>query len=192
MNNFKLGSHDTMTYLKPKKWYLLPFKFMAQCQNKTIQEQFETYQIRYFDLRVRYTKKGEIEFAHGLMSFKGDVVSVLEYLQSHNEEVWVRFLLEVNKSDDIAFQEDLFKRDCAIFEEKYTNLKFHNGRRKFDWKIVYEFKNPEPSIDQKVSSMTGGIWDDWYPYMYARCMNHENIQNGTDKEFMLLDFVHIQ
>lgn len=189
MQNFKLGSHDTMTYLKPKQWYLAPFKFMAQCQNKTIQEQYEKYQIRYFDLRVRFDE-GVPEFAHGMMSFHGNVLETLKYLNSHGEEVWVRLLLEISKEDEI--QEKLFMAFCKQIEEDYPNLKFHNGRRKFDWKVVYEFKNPEPSLDQKVSSMTWGVWDDWYPYLYARCMNHRNIEEGTDKEYMLLDFVHIQ
>ena len=28
----KKGSHNTMTYLKPSKWYLYPFIFIAKCQ----------------------------------------------------------------------------------------------------------------------------------------------------------------
>ena len=40
--------------------------------------------------------------------------------------------------------------------------------------------------------MTWKIWDDWFPYLYARIMNKKNIKKGTDKEWMLLDFLHIQ
>lgn len=202
---WKLGSHDTMTYLRPSKWYLSPFKFMAQCQSKSIEEQYEKYGVRYFDLRVYYNEKDEIEFRHGSMSFKGDVEKVLEYLNNKGEEVWVRYLLEGNEAsfkirylfnkDKIArvkeHQIELFKRDCEKFENKYTNLKFHNGRTKWDWKVVYKFKNAEPSIDQKISSMTWKIWDDWCPYIYARLMNKKNYAQGTDCEYLLLDFLHI-
>ena len=189
---YKLASHDSMTYLQPKHWYLYPFRFMARCQSKSIEEQYEKYGIRYFDLRVRYTDLGEIEFAHGLMSFKGDVRKVLDYLNSFNEEVWIRFLLEITDNDLVAFQEENFIRDCEMFELLFPNLKFHNGRRKFDWKVVYKFKNEEPTLDQKVSSMTWKIFDDWCPWFYAKLMNKKNLAKGTDKDYLMLDFLHIQ
>ena len=52
--------------------------------------------------------------------------------------------------------------------------------------------NPEPTLDQKISSMTWKIFDDWYPYIYARLMNHKNIKTGTDKDYLMIDFLHIQ
>lgn len=186
-HNYKLASHDTMTYLKPNEWYLRPFKFMAQCQNKTIAQQYENYGIRYFDLRVKFNKKGNPVFAHGAMTFKGDVYDVLEYLNSKDEEVWVRILLEVSSYD--YKQEFLFVKFCKNIVMNYPNLKFHNGRRKYDWQNIYQFPNPEPSLDQKVSSMTGSVLDDWYPYLYAKSMNKKNIEAGTDKDYLMIDFV---
>lgn len=182
----KLASHDSMTYLKPKKWYMYPFRFMARCQSKTIKEQYEDYGIRYFDLRVRYNEEASPEFAHGIMVYKGDVKEILEYLNSKGEEVWIRFILEVDGG------EEWFIMDCKNFEEQYPNLRFHCGRRKSDWKVIYKFKNEEPSLDQKISSMTWKIWDDWFPYLYAKHMNHKNIEQGTDKDYLMIDFLHIQ
>ena len=187
--SWKLASHDTMTYLKPTQWYLYPFQFMAKCQSKTIEEQYDKYGIRYFDLRVKFDE-GNMVFAHGLITYKGNVWKVLEYLNSQEEEVWVRLLLEATKEDEI--QDKFFIAFCQNVEEKYKNIKFHNGRRKYDWKQIYKFKFDEPSLDQKVSSMTWKIWDDWFPYLYARLMNKKNIAKGTDKDFLALDFVHIQ
>lgn len=186
----KLASHDSMTYLKPKKWYLYLFQFMARCQNKTIQEQFEIYGIRYFDIRIRYDKNNEREFAHGYVSYEGDVLKVLEYLNSKNEEIQIRLILETDEED--LLQEGLFKIDCKQFEQEYPNLKFHAGRRKFDWKQLYRFYNPEPVLDQKISSMTWKIFDDWCPYIYARLMNRKNIKKGTNKDYLMIDFLHIQ
>lgn len=186
-HNYKLASHDTMTYLKPNEWYLIPFKFMAQCQNKTIKEQYEKYGIRYFDLRVKFNKKGKPVFAHGAMTFKGDVYDTLKYLNSKGEEVWVRMLLEVGSYD--YKQEALFVEFCKNIVMNYPNLKFHNGRRKYDWQIVYQFPNPEPSLDQKVSSMTWKVLDDWCPYIYAKAMNKKNLEAGTDKDYLMIDFV---
>ena len=45
-HKFKIGSHNSMTYLPPKKWYMYPFKFVAKCQSSTIEEQYEKYSIR--------------------------------------------------------------------------------------------------------------------------------------------------
>lgn len=190
MTELKLGSHDSMTYLPPKKWYMYPFKFMAQCQSKSIQEQYEKYGIKYFDLRVKIDDDAQPEFAHGMISYKGNVWGILDYLNGLGEEIWVRLILETSKEDE--HQEKWFYAFCQAIEEKYTNLKFHNGRRKFDWKKVYNFQNEEPVLDQKISSMTWKIWDDWCPYIYARLMNHKNIQKGTDKDYLVLDFLHIQ
>lgn len=186
----KLASHDTMTYLKPKKWYMYPFQFMTRCQSKSIEEQYEKYGIRYFDLRVRFNELGIPEFSHGIMTYEANVHDILKYLNSFGEEIQIRFILETSKKDED--QERRFKIFCSFCELEYKNLKFHNGRRKFDWMIVYEFKNPEPSLDQKVSSMTWKIWDDWFPYIYARLMNHKNIEKGTDKDYLMIDFLHIQ
>ena len=186
----KLGTHNSMTYLKPKKWYLYPFRFMARCQSKTIQEQYEEYGIRFFDLRIKFDKNGNPEFAHGSISYKEDVDYILRYLNSRNEEVKVRFVLEIKKPNEL--QENLFKLYCALCESLYSNIKFNNGRRKCDWQVVYDFENPEPEYDEKVSSTTWKIWDDWCPYIYARLMNKKNIKKGTDKEYMTLDFIQIQ
>lgn len=202
----KLASHDTMTYLKPKAWYLRPFHFTAKCQSKSIEEQYEKYGVRYFDLRVYFDENGIPEFRHGSMAFKGDVYKVLEYLNNKNEEVWVRILLEANETsfkfkylfnkEKIQHEKNrqimLFQQFMAKAEQDYSNLKFHNGRSKWDWKVIYKCKYPEPSLDQKVSSMTWKIFDDWCPYIYARLMNRENIEKGTDCDYLALDFLHIQ
>ena len=203
----KLASHDTMTYLKPKRWWLTPFHFMARCQSKTIEEQYEKYGIRYFDLRISFNKEGYPEFRHGSMVFKGaDVFKVLEYLNNKNEGIQIRILLEGNEATfkfKYLFNKDkiekekqrqikLFQIFMLLCESTFTDLKFHCGRSKWDWKVIYECKNPEPTLDQKISSMTWKIFDDWYPYIYARLMNHKNIKMGTDKDYLMIDFLHIQ
>lgn len=95
-----IGSHDTMTYLPAKQWYLKPFKWMAKCQNKSMEEQFNVYGIRLFDFRIKFDKHNKPWFAHGWLKFKGDVY---EYIDKLNEmantvegPVYARILLESN------------------------------------------------------------------------------------------------
>lgn len=186
----KIGTHNSMSYLPPKKWYMYPFRFVAKCQAKSIEEQYEKYNARMFDLRIAFNKKGIPEFRHGVMRYKGDVYSVLDYLNSKQDKIYIRLTLETKKES--AFQEDLFVAFCSKAVRDYPYLKFFNGTRKFDWKKLYAFKTKEPQITQLISSMTWKKWDDWYPWLYARFMNKKNIANFNNKGWLLVDFINIQ
>lgn len=193
---FKIGSHDTMTYLPPKHWWMRPFKFVARCQRKTIEEQYEQYGIRLFDIRVKYNeKKKEWEFAHGLMTFKGKTPKeVFEYLNSQQEQVLVRLVLEYNKEPKhVDLISSLFAMQAVKWREEYPNVVFYGFNRKYDWKCLYKYDGMrEPTMYQAISSQTCKTWDDWWPWLYAFFNNADNLKQGTSCEFMLLDFVDIQ
>lgn len=184
------GSHNTMTYLKPKKWYMYPFQFIARCQSKSIEEQYEKYGVRMFDLRIAYDNNLDREFRHGAMAYKGDVIKVLDYLR--DKDVYVRLTLEHNDKDDLksALVEACFIDDCKKWEEYYPGIKFFNGRRKSDWKQLYKFKISDLEITQMVSSMTGTKLDDWWPWIYAKTHNKSNYKKYQDVDYLLMDFVH--
>ena len=57
-HDYILGSHNTMSYLTPRNWFYKLIAFTAKCQSKSIQEQYEKYDVRLFDLRFRFNKKG--------------------------------------------------------------------------------------------------------------------------------------
>lgn len=190
---YKIGSHDTMSYLKPKAWYLQPFHFVAKCQNKTIEEQFDNYGIRLFDLRVRYNKKTqEWEFAHGAMVFKGRTPDeILSYLNNKNEKVYIRVLLEYNRPPkDINLISTLFGLLMAKWHSTYTNLTFFEFRRKYDWLKLWSYEGePAVSMYQATSSTTWKILDDWWPWLYAKTHNKDNKAQGTDKTYLLMDYI---
>lgn len=187
----KLGTHNSMSYLKPKKWYMYLFRFMAKCQRVDIEEQYKLG-ARMFDLRIHYNKDGVPEFKHGAMVFKGDVEETIRCLNSKRARTYVRLILEVKDNKDLARQETLFRRDCSIWYLRYRKIVFFCGRRKFDWKEVFNFGTPEPVINQLISSMTWKIYDDWYPWLYARIMNKKNLSTYNSKDWLLIDFIDIQ
>lgn len=193
---FKIGSHDTMTYLKPKHWWLRPFKFVAQCQRKTIEEQYEKYGIRLFDIRVKYNQKCNIwEFAHGAMVFTGKTPDKLfTYLNSRDEQCLVRLVLEYNMPvKNIEEISNLFAKQAEEWTKEYSNIYFWGFNRKYDWKRLYEYEGMEEiSIYQAISSMTWKIWDDWFPWLYASSHNKDNIEQGTTADYLLMDFVDIR
>lgn len=196
-----LGSHDTMSYLPVRQWYLKPFFWTARCQNKTLWDQY-CCGAQLFDIRIRFTKSAQPIFAHGPIEFKGDVLTVLEDLDSWAQDgkVYMRIILESNSPmKDQDTQELLFQEFCEYAIHKYTNIIFFGGNRKYDWKEIYKFDVQAPSLDDKYSSTTelfGGSHgslraklDDIFPWLYARLNNKKNIKKGTDKDCLLIDFV---
>jgi hypothetical protein len=195
--NYKLGSHNTMSYLTPKNWFYRLFAFTARCQTKTIYDQVEKYGVRLVDLRFRFDKKGNVCFAHGIMEYKGDkkfILDVLSYLNLY-KGFPVRVLCE-NKD---KWAEEHFMKWCEFIEKQYPNIKFFGGRNKWTWKLVYDFGN-DVDMEDKYSSnntndpnkpITGTYLDDWCPILYAKANNKKNRENGTEKEYLTIDFVEI-
>lgn len=196
-----LGSHNSMSYLRPKTWWGRLFRFVAQCQQKNVVEQWESG-VRYYDLRVGYDSEWNVEFRHGAIAYqqlgvRGEelgVERVLEWLEKRagatGEPVWVRVILEKERKSRVAGAcVEMFRADCKRWEQAYPSLLFHCGRRKRDWKQLYDFGREEPSMEQAVSSMTWKVWDDWCPRIYAWFMNKKKLQQGTDKQVLLIDFV---
>lgn len=184
----ELGTHNSMTYLKPKKWFLYPFQFIARCQSKTIQQQYEDYNVRLFDIRIKYNKDGDPEFRHGSMAYKGDVYETLNYLNSKNVPIKIRILLETKKEDSL--NEIFFIKDLNRFKELYPNLTFYEGRRKFDWKKIVDI--PTLDVKQIVSSMDDKKLNDLWPWLYAKKHNRENLLNCSEDETVLIDFINEQ
>lgn len=183
-----IGTHNSMSYLPPKKWYLYPFRFMAKCQSKSIEEQYKLG-ARMFDIRVSFD--GLIpEFRHGSMAFKGDVSDILNQLNNMGEPVYIRFILEVNKlTKGRDIKERLFIFLCGECESTFTNLRFFCGRRKYDWKQLYKFKLDDIDVVQKVSSMEGTKIDDLWPWLYARLFNRKSLRNHKADKWLLIDFI---
>lgn len=206
-NNYIIGSHNTMSYLKPAKWYLRPIAFMGRCQKVDLYSQFFDYNVRYFDMRVRFSKSGYPGFHHGIFGFTntsvyGKLYQLNEYSKSVEDKVYVRIILEQKhkKSDDL-FQEMCFKEFCSTCRKDYPNLVFVGGRRDYDAKQIYHFKTKEPTLDSKFSSVThpfGGnknsFWakiDDLWPWLYSKLHNKKSYKAGTALDVLFLDFVNI-
>lgn len=182
----ELGTHNSMTYLKPKKWYLYPFRFVAKCQSMTLEDQYNSG-IRLFDIRVTYDRNGTPEFRHGLMAYKGDVYNYLNWLNDRKEPIKIRLILEIKKPDYLI--EIFFIKDCERFKELYPNLTFYEGRRKCDWKQIVTL--PTLNVEQPVSSMDGpNKLNDLWPWLYAKKHNAESRVKYKDAEYVLMDFIN--
>ena len=204
--SYLLGSHNSLTYLRPKKWWMRPFHFMARCQRASYKEQYEKYGVRVFDLRVWFTDNLDEEVRHGVMVFKATNIFIRDFLDYLNDkgDCHLRIILEednITKKDKKAsMKEDYFKTFCMVLEDVYHNIHFFGGNRKWDWKLLYQFEGEDVVLDDKYSSTTSlfgskkkwlAVLDDLWPWLYARLNNKKNRERGTDKECLFVDFVDL-
>lgn len=187
-----IGTHNSMTYLEPKKWWFKLCPIFWRCQKKTIQEQWDAG-VRCFDLRITFEKDGTPVFAHGIVKLKGDVYKTINEIDSlvgkrivafNNYAVYVRIVCEdLTKDESIA---ENFNRLCLELLKTDYIVPFE-GRRKGDWKLLYSFAY-KPKLNQFVGSMAPDAR--WYeklmPWFYAKRMNKRNeaIENITLYDFI--------
>jgi hypothetical protein len=198
------GTHNCLSYSGLKRWWLYPFYFVGRCQKVSIEEQYEKYGSRFFDIRILATKKETMESAHGLLVFKKDVDDALAYLNKKGD-CYVRIVLEQNhKKSDQKLRDDIFVKKCKTIESKYKLIKFTGGVRKYDKKLLYDFGNAEPKTAELYSSVTSlfrsksvflRIVDDWFPWFYAKLNNKKNIaklKESDEYDCLMVDFIEIQ
>ena len=172
-----------------------PIAFTGKCQRKTIQEQYEKYNVRSFDLRVRFTDTGSPIVAHGIFEYDispSTLMGQLAFLDRHGD-CYVRVLHEVRNKKQYTTQERYnFRQFCCLIETQFTKIKFYHGKNLYNWTCDYSFEN-HPTEDEKYSSVTKPrLIDDWWPWLYAKLHNKKIVRQGTDKDILSIDYVDIQ
>lgn len=186
-----LGSHNSWSYLPPKKWWMKLFSFTARCQDLNIEEQYNLG-VKCFDLRIRF-KDGELIVAHGLIEYdinRQELFKLLEYLDFKGD-VSVRILHEVRTKNSYT-QESIedFIDFIITLQCRFNHIKFWCGRNLYNWNIDYEFPF-KPSCEEKYSSVCSPkLIDDWWPRWFAKLNNKRILKEGTNKDILLIDFVN--
>ena len=201
-----LGSHNSMSYLEPTRWWMRPFRIFACCQKKSIREQYNCG-VRCFDLRVSFDSNGRAIFSHGLIDFLlpvdfadgttlpdptyspvHSVLSLLDTFAICGEPIYIRLILEKKNSPD-DFR--LFVSLCCAVGVLYTHLTFIGGVYKKDWRLIYDFHDPisETEIEQPIGSMaTDARWyERLIPVLYTRRSHEYTFKEGT--RITLYDFI---
>ena len=187
-----LGSHNSWSYLKPKKWWMKILGFTAKCQSADIREQYELHGVRCFDLRVKFN--GDVpQVAHGLIEYDythTQLFADLDYLNSKGDVV-VRVLHEARNLQAIRDRGKFFEF-CSGLEKDWTEIKFWCGRNLFNWTEDYQFQY-NPSCEEKYASVcVPKFIDDWWPWLFARRNNRKILEAGTTCDILLIDFVNIR
>lgn len=191
-----IGTHNSLTYLPVKHWWKKPFNFIAKCQNKDIITQVSEG-VTIFDFRFRFDDNHNIVFAHGSMEYdlnKDAFLNILSYLNSINtKKIYVRIIYESSFFDeyvDTSFKENMFSDLCNMIQSVCTNIIFFGGNRKYDWKVLYDFKTKAPTFRDAYSSVECK-WLSWFPLLYAKYINKKINLNEyrNDDKSILMDFI---
>ena len=189
----KLASHNSWSYLNPKKWWMKLIGFTAKCQDADIQEQY-SLGVNYFDLRINFDDCLP-QPVHGAVEYDNKSRNLQKSLAWLNNKgnIYVRVILDIrNRQKEKELQETLFKGFCKNLELDYPNITFCCGENISTKEVLYNFL-PCPSCEEKYASVCKPrIIDDWYPRWFAYRNNRKLIEEGTDKEFLMLDFVNYQ
>ena len=194
-----LGSHNTMSYLPPTKWWQYILRPVYRCQIKTLKQQIESG-VTYFDLRIRESKSNTWVFAHGCVTLKdSSLLQALNIINSRVNKATVRLIYEGKPNDVIS---STFKTACRNIEQTYSNIQFVGGFAKQGWQRLYKFKGDDDSEPlQWVGSMqpmrTKGWWKHpWryygslLPCLWAAMNNYKLYADPiADDKVVLLDFV---
>lgn len=184
---------------------MYPFRFMAKCQKHTIPYQWNAG-VRMFDLRLFFDKKNSLLVRHGVLSFNISVEKLfadLGYLNDKAKDtpVYVRVILEQNhKVKSQEYQERKFAEFCELLDNSFRGIYFLEGRRKYDWKQLYDFHYITPHITHCYSSTTslfGSLKDKWYaklddfwPWLYAQLRNSSNYAKYYKEDtYLMFDFI---
>lgn len=136
-----IGTHNTMTYLPTKKWWMRPLAIFAKCQDKSLEQQI-ALGARYFDIRVRFDKNGNPILAHGLVEYEGNVWDALKTIAQCVEVPYVRIMLETMK-DANPYQRKFFYTFKKHVMEFYPTLRFR-----------FMYKNPFKVVESHWSGVS--------------------------------------
>ena len=196
-----LGSHNSLTYLPCRKWWMYLINWMAKCQSKTLNTQFHDG-AKYFDFRVRFKDEKPI-IAHGLIEYKGNIdymVANLNYFAEYfKETIYLRFVLEYNKiPEDFASQIASLVNLVRYYRGKYPNITYTYIMSKWNEQKVatyYSKDTDTPTLIHKYSSVLKEKRFLWIPYWYAKLHNKKNrkafkhVLEDKDSKVLMLDFV---
>lgn len=191
-----IGSHNSWSFLRSKKWWMKLFRWSARCQDVDIREQYSLYNVNCFDLRIKFNKKGELLVSHNKYICDITERELREDLKFLNEqgECYVRVINDVrSESEATPTNKYNFIMFCKEIEKHYQYIKFWCGRNMYDWSVDYDFAGVEPTCCERYGSVAKPKWlNGLYPRKYAKKHNRTIVEDGTTKDILLIDFVNLK
>ena len=190
-----IGSNNSLTYLRPSSWWSKVFKWFGKCQSSTYIGQYEHCGVRLFDLRLYADEHCHIIARNG--NFRYSIFSLYEILSYFDKkgDVTVRISFEATLSDlinDSEYRriEEKFIQICKIIESIYPNINYFGGYRRYDNKVLYEFRYETENGTPNIIDITRNSWLYRKLPILSSIRNRYNIKKYEKQDgFLLLNFV---
>lgn len=203
----KLASHNSLSFVKPKKWWEKLINFTSKCQLYDIETQYHKG-VRLFDIRVRRDDSSygaySAKSGHGLITYDKciiDVLYVLDSISTKEDPIYIQLNLENRKWEedkDFMWFEELFK----TFAKDYPSLIFCGGYVKHPWRKIIDCEDPtidqknwefmnfkwQPTTKEKIKRFFANLFH-FSPKYWAKKDNQKYKSAGTSADFLMLDYV---
>ena len=190
-----IGSHNTFSYLHIKNKWLLFLKPWYKCQEYDIITQINK-DVRYFDVRIRFSKKGELQVVHNKIVFDinekqfWDIMNnVKELTTKLNTVLYFRVILDIRKKpNDELNQVYSFSQFIKKFSQYNEHIILVQAIVYWNWTIIDYISTPEIIEDH------ASVNAKWYEYMlgnkyYAAKVGVKYINEKSNDKVFLIDYV---
>lgn len=190
-----IGSHNTFSYLPIKNRWLLFLKPWYKCQEYDIITQINK-DVRYFDVRIRFSKKGELQIVHNKIVFDinekqfWDIMNnVKELATKLNTVLYFRVILDIRKKpNDELNQIYWFSQFTNKFSQYNEHIILVQAIVYWNWTIIDYISTPEIIEDH------ASVNAKWYEYMlgnkyYAAKVGVKYINEKSNDKVFLIDYV---
>lgn len=204
-----LGSHNSMSYLKPVKWYQRILNKWSKCQDINLVEQYN-YGVHYFDLRIRLIND-EWHFVHNKIDY-GKVIDNIDAIKDlsckipKGNELYIRVILDERKK---PYKQEFKNQEYINRFLKYINcwskLVMFKGLIIKSAIVFWEWKDYYKLNDIKVTECHASVSAKWYEYLFlgikkfAKKYNNKFIKENKlilevdiKDEVLLLDYINFQ
>lgn len=189
-----LGSHNTLTYFPMKGFFAGLTKCWSECQEKTVQEQYNLG-VRYFDIRIKFDKNKPV-VVHNKDTYKAGESELTQVFSFMNlkKDCYIRLILDIrSKPKDADNQVNLFKQYISKLQQLYPNLHIDDAIVYWTWEHIIQ---PTIQVTEKHASVTSTMAVIKTPKNYAKNHNKEIREQYKDiinnpKQVLLIDYVNI-
>lgn len=202
-----LGSHNSMSYLKPIKWYQKILNKWSKCQNVSLIQQY-AYGAHYFDLRIKLINN-EWHFVHNKIDY-GEVICNLNDIKDLNciipkgDKLYIRIVLDERKKPyKEEYKNEEYKNKFFKFTEDLNKLTIFNNLFISSIIVFWEWKDYKLINNIKVTECHASVSAKWYEYLFlgikkfAEKYNEKFIENNKfiskadiQNEVLLLDYIN--
>ena len=182
-----IGSHNTLSYLPPKNLWGKITRLWNKCQDKTIEEQFNSG-VDYFDIRINFYNDDEWHFVHNKVDYGIVDNNIWKYIGKNKIPIRVIYDRR-SKPKYESFERQRFIAYLYYLQQEY-NICIDSAITYWNWiehyKPFIEVKEFHASVSAKWYQYLLGC--KWFALTYSGISKYPDVEECMN-EVLLLDYV---